>query len=57
MLTPNRTEAGHLLGEEAGDDLAGVVGALAARYQAAITLHGHVAAPAGRAWLEESTVG
>ncbi|GAA0728621.1 NAD(P)H-hydrate dehydratase [Dactylosporangium roseum] len=54
VLTPNLVEAGHLLGEAPGDDLAAVAVTLAGRYRAAVTLHGHVAAPDGRTWREES---
>jgi hydroxyethylthiazole kinase-like uncharacterized protein yjeF len=54
VLTPNVTEAEFLLGREPGDDLAAVAGELAERYEAVVTLYGHVAAPDGRAWREES---
>ncbi|GAA3291124.1 NAD(P)H-hydrate dehydratase [Dactylosporangium vinaceum] len=54
VLTPNRTEAGHLLGRDVGPDLAAETAALAARYGAAVTLHGHIADPAGSVWREES---
>jgi ADP-dependent NAD(P)H-hydrate dehydratase len=54
VLTPNVTEAGHLLGRDAGDDLAADAAALADRYGAVVALFGHVAAPDGRAWREES---
>jgi ADP-dependent NAD(P)H-hydrate dehydratase len=54
VLTPNLTEAGHLLGREAGDDLAADAAELAGRYGAVVALFGHVAAPDGRAWREES---
>ncbi|MHA4947763.1 NAD(P)H-hydrate dehydratase [Micromonospora sp. SD19] len=46
VLTPNVTEAGHLLGRDPGDDLD--------RYEAVVSLYGHVAAPDGRGWREES---
>jgi ADP-dependent NAD(P)H-hydrate dehydratase len=54
VLTPNVTEAEVLLGREPGDDLAAVAGELAERYEAVVTLYGHVAAPDSRAWREES---
>ncbi|WP_426503594.1 NAD(P)H-hydrate dehydratase [Dactylosporangium sp. McL0621] len=54
VLTPNRTEAAHLLGRDLGDDLAAEAAAVAARYHAAVCLHGHVADPDGRVWREES---
>jgi hydroxyethylthiazole kinase-like uncharacterized protein yjeF len=54
VLTPNRTEAEHLLGRELRDDLAAEAAALAAKYGAAVTLHGHVADPEGHVWREES---
>jgi hydroxyethylthiazole kinase-like uncharacterized protein yjeF len=54
VLTPNVTEAGHLLGRDPGDDLGEEARVLAERYGAAVTLYGHVAAPDGRCWREES---
>jgi ADP-dependent NAD(P)H-hydrate dehydratase len=54
VLTPNVTEAGHLLGSEPGEDLASVAQELASRYQAVVSLYGHIAAPDGRGWREES---
>jgi ADP-dependent NAD(P)H-hydrate dehydratase len=54
VLTPNVTEAGHLLGSEPGEDLAAVAQELASRYQAVVSLYGHIAAPDGRSWREES---
>jgi hydroxyethylthiazole kinase-like uncharacterized protein yjeF len=54
LLTPNVTEAGRLLGDEPGDDLATAARALAGRYHAVIALHGHIAAPNGGGWREES---
>jgi hydroxyethylthiazole kinase-like uncharacterized protein yjeF len=54
VLTPNVTEAAHLLGEEPGEDLAVVARELASRYGAVVSLYGHVAEPDGRAWREES---
>jgi ADP-dependent NAD(P)H-hydrate dehydratase len=54
VLTPNVTEAAHLLGREPGDDLAAEAAALARRYQATVTLFGHIATPDGRGWREES---
>ncbi len=54
VLTPNVTEAEFLLGREPGDDLAAAARALAERYEAVVSLYGHIAAPDGRAWREES---
>ncbi|MFI1991775.1 NAD(P)H-hydrate dehydratase [Actinoplanes sp. NPDC020271] len=54
VLTPNITEAGHLLGREPGDDLAGASRALADRYRAVVSLYGRIADPDGRVWREES---
>ncbi|MFI5909917.1 NAD(P)H-hydrate dehydratase [Dactylosporangium sp. NPDC051541] len=54
VLTPNRTEAAHLLGRDVGPDLAAEATALAERYGAAVTLHGHIADPSGAVWREES---
>ncbi|MEU4558293.1 NAD(P)H-hydrate dehydratase [Actinoplanes sp. NPDC023936] len=54
VLTPNITEAGHLLGREPGDDLAGAARELAGRYRAVVSLYGHVADPDGGSWREES---
>ncbi|MFF5180835.1 NAD(P)H-hydrate dehydratase [Micromonospora sp. NPDC000316] len=54
VLTPNVTEAGHLLGRDPGDDLDAEAAELAARYEAVVSLYGHVAAPDGRGWREES---
>jgi hydroxyethylthiazole kinase-like uncharacterized protein yjeF len=54
VLTPNVTEAAHLLGSEPGGDLAAVAGELAARYRAVVSLYGHIASPDGRGWREES---
>jgi ADP-dependent NAD(P)H-hydrate dehydratase len=54
VLTPNVTEAAHLLGREPGSDLAAVAGELAGRYRAVVSLYGHIADPDGRAWREES---
>ncbi|WP_067502580.1 NAD(P)H-hydrate dehydratase [Actinoplanes sp. TFC3] len=54
VLTPNVTEAQHLLGREPSDDLAKEALELATRYQATVSLYGHIAAPDGRAWREES---
>jgi hydroxyethylthiazole kinase-like uncharacterized protein yjeF len=53
VLTPNRTEAAHLLDRELGDDLAAEATALAGRYGAVVSLDGHVAAPDGRSWRDE----
>ncbi|MEV4659471.1 NAD(P)H-hydrate dehydratase [Micromonospora sp. NPDC049301] len=54
VLTPNVTEAGHLLGREPGDDLDAEAAELATRYEAVVSLYGHVATPDGRRWREES---
>ena len=54
VLTPNLVEAGHLLGREPGDDLAGAAAELAARHDAVVSLYGHIAAPDGQSWREES---
>ncbi|MGX6600676.1 NAD(P)H-hydrate dehydratase [Micromonosporaceae bacterium Da 78-11] len=54
VLTPNIVEAGHLLGREPGDDLAAAARSLADRHQAVVSLYGHIAAPDGRSWREES---
>ncbi|MEH1165926.1 NAD(P)H-hydrate dehydratase [Micromonospora sp. CPCC 205539] len=54
VLTPNITEAGHLLGRDPGDDLDAEAAELAGRYEAVVSLYGHVAAPDGRGWREES---
>ena len=54
VLTPNVTEAAHLLGHEPGDDLAAAARSLADHHRAVVSLYGHIAAPDGRAWREES---
>lgn len=54
VLTPNVTEAEYLLGREPGDDLAAEARTLAERYQAVVSLYGHIADPGGGAWREES---
>jgi ADP-dependent NAD(P)H-hydrate dehydratase len=54
VLTPNVTEAEHLLGSPPGEDLAGVARELASRYRAVVSLYGHIARPDGREWREES---
>ncbi|SCF10547.1 yjeF C-terminal region, hydroxyethylthiazole kinase-related [Micromonospora coriariae] len=54
VLTPNVTEAGHLLGRDPGDDLDAEAAELAVRYEAVVSLHGHLATPDGRRWREES---
>ncbi|GIE82900.1 ADP-dependent (S)-NAD(P)H-hydrate dehydratase [Actinoplanes philippinensis] len=54
VLTPNLVEAGHLLGRDPGDDLAGAAHELAVRHDAVVSVHGHIAAPDGSAWREES---
>jgi ADP-dependent NAD(P)H-hydrate dehydratase len=54
VLTPNRAEAGHLLGRDPGDDLTADAVALAERYAAVVSLRGRIAAPDGGRWREES---
>ncbi|WBB69027.1 NAD(P)H-hydrate dehydratase [Micromonospora sp. WMMD812] len=54
VLTPNLTEARHLLGREPGEDLDAEAAELADRYAAVVSLYGHVASPDGRSWREES---
>ncbi|MFC4065022.1 NAD(P)H-hydrate dehydratase [Actinoplanes subglobosus] len=54
VLTPNLVEAGHLLGREPDDDLASAAHELAARHDAVVSLYGHIAAPDGSCWREES---
>ncbi|MEV5822001.1 ADP/ATP-dependent (S)-NAD(P)H-hydrate dehydratase [Micromonospora haikouensis] len=54
VLTPNLTEATHLLGRDPGDDLDAEAAELARRYDAVVSLYGHIAAPDGRCWREES---
>ncbi|MEU8664125.1 NAD(P)H-hydrate dehydratase [Actinoplanes philippinensis] len=54
VLTPNLVEAGHLLGRDPGDDLAGAAHELAVRHDAVVSVYGHIAAPDGSAWREES---
>lgn len=53
VLTPNTTEAGHLLGRDT-DDLGADAAELADRYRAVVTLFGHIAAPDGRRWRDEN---
>ncbi|GAB2622692.1 ADP-dependent (S)-NAD(P)H-hydrate dehydratase [Paractinoplanes abujensis] len=54
VLTPNFTEAEHLLGRPPGDDPSDTAAELAERYQAVVSLFSHVAAPDGRRWVEQS---
>lgn len=54
VLTPNFTEAEHLLGREPGDDPSAVAAELASRYRAVVSLYGHIATPDGRRWSEQS---
>ncbi|MFG1673546.1 NAD(P)H-hydrate dehydratase [Micromonospora sp. NPDC049282] len=54
VLTPNLTEARHLLDRDPGDDLDAEAVELAGRYEAVVSLYGHIATPDGRAWREES---
>lgn len=56
VLTPNTTEAAALLerDEDAMGDLAEAALEVAARFGAAVTLHGHIADPNGRLWVDGS---
>ncbi|MEV4725167.1 NAD(P)H-hydrate dehydratase [Micromonospora humida] len=54
VLTPNLTEARHLLGRDPGDDLDAESRELARRYEAVVSLYGHIATPDGQCWREES---
>ncbi|MEV0156739.1 NAD(P)H-hydrate dehydratase [Micromonospora sp. NPDC050686] len=54
VLTPNLTEARHLLDRELGDDLDAEAVELAHRYDAVVSLYGHIATPDGQGWREES---
>ncbi|WKU06553.1 NAD(P)H-hydrate dehydratase [Micromonospora sp. HUAS LYJ1] len=54
VLTPNLTEARHLLGRDPGDDLDAESRELARRYEAVVSLYGHIATPDGQGWREES---
>jgi hydroxyethylthiazole kinase-like uncharacterized protein yjeF len=54
VLTPNVTEAKILLGRDPGDDLAAASLELARRHDAVVSLYGHIAAPDGGRWREES---
>ncbi|MFC3502710.1 NAD(P)H-hydrate dehydratase [Micromonospora krabiensis] len=54
VLTPNLTEARHLLGRDVGEDLDAEAAELADRYDAVVSLFGHVADPDGGSWREES---
>ncbi|MFF5078682.1 NAD(P)H-hydrate dehydratase [Actinoplanes sp. NPDC000266] len=54
VLTPNMVEAEHLLGRSPGDDPAAASVELAEKYGAVVSLYGHIAAPDGRRWVEES---
>ncbi|MFB9237803.1 NAD(P)H-hydrate dehydratase [Plantactinospora siamensis] len=54
VLTPNATEAGHLLGRDPGDDPDADAAELAERYGCVVSLRSHIAAPDGRRWREES---
>jgi ADP-dependent NAD(P)H-hydrate dehydratase len=54
VLTPNVTEAGHLLGHDPGEDLTAVARELAGRYRAVVSLYSHIADPDGSSWREES---
>ncbi|MGB2567265.1 NAD(P)H-hydrate dehydratase [Micromonospora citrea] len=54
VLTPNLTEARHLLGREPGEDLDAEARELARRYDAVVSLYGHIATADGEGWREES---
>jgi ADP-dependent NAD(P)H-hydrate dehydratase len=54
VLTPNLTEAQHLLDRDLGDDLDAEAAEVARRYDAVVSLYGHIATPDGRGWREES---
>ncbi|MBO4207879.1 NAD(P)H-hydrate dehydratase [Micromonospora echinofusca] len=54
VLTPNLTEARHLLGHEPGPDLDAEAARLAERYRAVVSLYGHIATADGQRWREES---
>ncbi|MEH0982944.1 NAD(P)H-hydrate dehydratase [Micromonospora sp. CPCC 205556] len=54
VLTPNLTEARHLLGREPDADLDADARELATRYDAVVSLYGHIATPEGDCWREES---
>lgn len=54
VLTPNLEEASSLLERELGDDLDEEAMTVAEKYGATVSLFGHVAAPDGRCWREES---
>jgi hydroxyethylthiazole kinase-like uncharacterized protein yjeF len=54
VLTPNLTEARHLLDRDLGDDLDAEAAELARRYDAVVSLYGHIATPDGDRWREES---
>lgn len=54
VLTPNLEEASSLLGRDLGDDLDDEAITVAQKYGTTVSLYGHVAAPDGRCWREES---
>ncbi|MFC4147551.1 NAD(P)H-hydrate dehydratase [Micromonospora mangrovi] len=54
VLTPNLTEARHLLDRDLGDDLDAEAAELARRYDAVVSLYGHIATSDGQGWREES---
>lgn len=54
VLTPNLEEASSLLDRDLGDDLDEDAITVAQKYGATVSLFGHVAAPDGRCWREES---
>lgn len=54
VLTPNLVEAEHLLGHAPGEDVGAAALELAGKYGVVVSLYGHIAAPDGRRWVEES---
>lgn len=54
VLTPNTTEAAHLLDRDLEDDLDLEAVRIAEKYGTVVSLYGHVAAPDGRSWRDES---
>lgn len=54
VLTPNRSEAERLLGDDVGDDLMAAAVAMADRYKSVVSCFGRIAEPGGRTWWEQS---
>lgn len=54
VLTPNATEAEHLLDRDLEDDLDVEAVRIAEAYGTVVSLRGHIASPDGRAWRDES---